>query len=1030
MKITGIILISSLAFLVRITQSVVTYTVPQQQIKFLDDFCASISCMTIPLFANWTFTKNQAGSYLSQPCAGPNVQNTWQFIDCSYQTLLLGQTQADANVSSLIVNYPSSSNPPTYLISGTIPKSISNMNSLKNLNLANHDFYGSLPSEIGSCTALEVLNLSNNRISGTIPMDGLLHLNKLKVLYLNGNRLEGSLPAQFTSLSTLTDVNLNDNMLSGKIPEDINNLFLLTALRLGKNRITNTIPASVYTMSNLLILDLNGNLLEGTLSSSLASLSKLQHLELGVNKLQGAVPASLYTMNNLLTLGLEHNFLSGTISSQIGDMPQLQELSLGMNRFDGPLPGEIARLINLKVFDMSYNRLSGLVPTMFNSSYLQVLELGGNAFSGTIPEEVLYPTLTKLALDNNQLTGTIPLSVGVLGNLQMLYLQNNKLQGPIPYSLRRLSSLQILALDGNALTGALDLCGLVETVKSIIVTGNALSCKSSCWKGEAALSTNSLPDCDFCPANYYSEAVPVDELNSSEGTILQCFVCPEGTYSLKAGALGLSSCISCPLTDNPSEQTIIPCRPTYKGGKYMQVGTGGFTIFAFLCTFSFAGLFLVFGVALYRARNASQLTAHVNLVTIIIKMAAHGFNICAEVLLGLALVTTWDYDRLGAALLTLRMTHVIVSCGILAKIKYPAAHVAYAPAPSAEIEDGERETKKSVLPAANSYFDLINHEALGDPKYLNFFNAFAGLCCLESQLLQFMPWRESDATCENHGFPDWTTYFSLSAFKCMQSCMTIILLMTYLGDIASSLTRPQGIIGLFALTIFTNAGILVYASILEPMLCKLCSRKSNTDGMEPSNESEVVGEGAVKSPSLDFDAAMVYGGESTDLEDMNPMQAMAGVEDVPRPKSSKGKHSKSQHAPPAAGDEISVSTKAKKSTVSAAKSQDAPPSVSVAPPAPAAPAAKSQDAPPSVSVPPPAPAAPAAKVVPPPAPAAPTAKVVPPPAPAAPTAKSQDAPPSVSVPPPAPAAPAAKVVPPPAPKRFGPPPPSRPKQES
>lgn len=75
----------------------------------------------------------------------------------------------------------------------TIPASIANLKSLKELRLLDCNLYGSIPSAMGQLTGLEVLDLRGNDLTGTLPAS-LGSLINLKTLELDSNKLSGSIP--------------------------------------------------------------------------------------------------------------------------------------------------------------------------------------------------------------------------------------------------------------------------------------------------------------------------------------------------------------------------------------------------------------------------------------------------------------------------------------------------------------------------------------------------------------------------------------------------------------------------------------------------------------------------------------------------------------------------------------------------------------------------------------------------------------------------------------------------------------------
>lgn len=78
-------------------------------------------------------------------------------------------------------------------LSGDIPSTLGNCESLEDMEMDHNMFRGSIPSSLGNIRTLKVLNLSHNNLTGSIPASlGNLHL--LEQLDLSFNHLEGEVP--------------------------------------------------------------------------------------------------------------------------------------------------------------------------------------------------------------------------------------------------------------------------------------------------------------------------------------------------------------------------------------------------------------------------------------------------------------------------------------------------------------------------------------------------------------------------------------------------------------------------------------------------------------------------------------------------------------------------------------------------------------------------------------------------------------------------------------------------------------------
>ncbi|KAJ0961705.1 hypothetical protein J5N97_000024 [Dioscorea zingiberensis] len=102
-------------------------------------------------------------------------------------------------------------------LTGSIPESITKLQSLSVLILSWNSLSGPIPSFLNSLRALTVLDLSFNLFSGAIP-PSLSSLPNLLALHLDRNQLSGPIPSSFSSFPSSPDLYLSHNHPSGPIP--------------------------------------------------------------------------------------------------------------------------------------------------------------------------------------------------------------------------------------------------------------------------------------------------------------------------------------------------------------------------------------------------------------------------------------------------------------------------------------------------------------------------------------------------------------------------------------------------------------------------------------------------------------------------------------------------------------------------------------------------------------------------------------------------------------------------------------------
>ncbi|XP_057785013.1 receptor-like protein 9DC3 [Salvia miltiorrhiza] len=86
------------------------------------------------------------------------------------------------------------------------------------IDLSSNKFSGTIPRFIGNLNSLRYLNLSHNNLMGHIPAS-LGNISVLESLDLSSNKLDGGIPSELISLTFLAKLNLSMNDLVGRIPQ-------------------------------------------------------------------------------------------------------------------------------------------------------------------------------------------------------------------------------------------------------------------------------------------------------------------------------------------------------------------------------------------------------------------------------------------------------------------------------------------------------------------------------------------------------------------------------------------------------------------------------------------------------------------------------------------------------------------------------------------------------------------------------------------------------------------------------------------
>ena len=233
-------------------------------------------------------------------------------------------------------------------LTGTIPRMLGNLTSLRELRLQWNGLTGAIPREFGNLTSLENLSLQWNRLTGLIPPE-FGNLTSLRTLNLVQNDLTGAIPREFGNLTSLRELNLHANDLTGPIPPEFGNLTSLRELNLPDNDLTGPIPHEFGNLTSLERLRLDGNNLRGPIPRGFGDITNLEELRLDGNALTGPVPPELGNLAGLEELRLDGNALTGPVPPGLGRLTNLTGLHLsGNSGMAGPLPTELTRLGRLQ----------------------------------------------------------------------------------------------------------------------------------------------------------------------------------------------------------------------------------------------------------------------------------------------------------------------------------------------------------------------------------------------------------------------------------------------------------------------------------------------------------------------------------------------------------------------------------------------------------------------------------------------------------------------------------------------------------
>ncbi|CAN6684192.1 unnamed protein product [Malus baccata var. baccata] len=349
-------------------------------------------------------------------------------------------------------------------------------------SLESNSFSGPIPSNIDQMMPnLDSLYLSKNHLNGNIPRS-ICNMQQLRELSLSENHLNGTIPPFVSNMKQLEVLSLRSNQFHGEFRLAWSVGSKIRFLDVSQNNLSGNIPTSLGVLSSLEVLKLNNNNFDGEIPNSLQNCSWLKSIDLGDNKLFGKIPQWIGGLNvsMLYMIRLRSNYFSGHIFQQVCNLRQLHILDLSHNNISGTIPkcfGKLASLANDSTTDSTYFKeqttltLKGMELVYNNTLYLvKSIDLSSNNLQGEIPEEISSLILLgTLNLSRNQLTGNIPTKIGNLHWLETLDLSHNHLSGQIPQSLSSLTSLSHLNLSYNNLSGRIPSGNQLQTLNDLSI---------------------------------------------------------------------------------------------------------------------------------------------------------------------------------------------------------------------------------------------------------------------------------------------------------------------------------------------------------------------------------------------------------------------------------------------------------------------------------------------------------------------------------------------------------------------------------
>jgi Leucine-rich repeat (LRR) protein len=246
------------------------------------------------------------------------------------------------------------------------------------------------------------ISLSSTNLTGNIP-ESIGNLDSLSKLYLGSNNLTGGLPVSIGKLVHLTILSLTSNQLTGTIPSSIGNLIELKSLSFFRNKLSGSIPDSIKNLTKLNELDLYSNALTGEITPALGDLSELIIMDLSGNLFTGTIPSSFTKLSKLRNLLIYRNQLSGNIPPFIFTLPELEDIELDRNQFTGSIPDSAVNVTKINEIWLNGNQRSGAIPDWLANSLVVSPKLHNNNFNFEGMEALVSKKIYSLYAPQNKI---------------------------------------------------------------------------------------------------------------------------------------------------------------------------------------------------------------------------------------------------------------------------------------------------------------------------------------------------------------------------------------------------------------------------------------------------------------------------------------------------------------------------------------------------------------------------------------------------------------------------------------------------
>ena len=253
-----------------------------------------------------------------------------------------------------------------------------------------------LPMGLRRLERLTTLNVSKNRLENRC-ISTISQIETLRELRLAENAINGALSSDLCSMKNLEVLDLNNNTIS-TLPNNIQELSNLRTVNIAGNRLE-SLPVECFNALPLVELDVSRNRLDGALFlPSVEGNTKLKYLDVANNALTSITTNASVQLPVLQVLNVTNNRL--TALPDLSGWTALLTLTAGGNHLDS-FPKGITALSQLRSVDFSRNDIKTLDERLGLMNNLTILRIANNPlrerkFLNMNTEEVKCELLSRL----------------------------------------------------------------------------------------------------------------------------------------------------------------------------------------------------------------------------------------------------------------------------------------------------------------------------------------------------------------------------------------------------------------------------------------------------------------------------------------------------------------------------------------------------------------------------------------------------------------------------------------------------------